>query len=133
MPDFSGSAVGVSWECASSNHIACNTPGCRCPHHYRPVTQPGNGIDRVQTDPGRIPTPPHDPISPPPPMPSSDTPQCSVCGTMGKAGDKFCRRDGTRLTSSLHCPHCGIECGTGDLHCAGCGASLSDELSVKTL
>lgn len=123
-------AVGIGWECASSQHAGCHTAGCRCMCHYHPTTQAGNGIDRVSVPIERIPTPPHD----------ADKVQaaivqgvkCPKCGKVAGVSDKFCRQDGTRLPTEQYCGGCGVVVNPSDLYCANCGAPTSDQISTKS-
>lgn len=126
MSPVSPAAVGISWECASSNHDGCQTPGCRCPHHYRPDTKPPQR-ELVSTPLERTATPPNDALATPP----SSALTCPKCGSAGLAGDKFCRRDGAKLLSSLHCPLCNTIVGEGDLYCPNCGSPTTSEITVR--
>lgn len=130
--------VGVSWECAASGHGGCHLAGCRCACHYRLGAKEDKSlIDRVQTDINRVATPPmEDPLVGAMSAGAKDAgpgpgPTCPKCGSRGREGDKFCRRDGTAI-GITHCGQCGIVNDAGDAYCAGCGASLSAEIAVRS-
>lgn len=130
--------VGMSWECASAGHGNCHQAGCRCQCHYRlGAAENKLAIDRVQTDINRVATPPmEDPLvaemgKTALPVPNFGSgPVCPKCGMRGKMGDKFCRRDGTRI-GLVYCGQCGESMTPEDAYCAGCGASLTAEIAVK--
>lgn len=115
---------GISSECGiSQTHGNCKEVGCRCRCHY-------TAAELVQRVPSaHLPNPPTDALPATPPMAGLGCPKCHAAG---RAGDKFCRFDGTALKPpTQHCPQCGAECPTDDFYCYSCGSPLTEELSIK--
>jgi predicted RNA-binding Zn-ribbon protein involved in translation (DUF1610 family) len=127
MSPVSPSAVGISWPCASASHGTCDLAGCRCGCHYRPESGPAKR-ELVSTPLERTATPPND-------APSATVASagltCPKCGSSGLSGDKFCRRDGTRLKSALYCSLCNTVLEQGDLYCPNCGSPSTTEITVR--
>ena len=55
-------------------------------------------------------------------MAESDGATCAACGTLNRAGRKFCAECGTAL--GISCPSCGTANEPGERFCGECGASL---------
>ncbi len=64
-------------------------------------------------------------------QPSVAAMKCGKCGTAGRPGDRFCRKDGEKLETDIHCGGCGQKAPAGDLYCGNCGGALSEEIQMK--
>lgn len=104
--------VGISPDCAIQGHGQCTDDGCRCRCHM--TARELNSV-RV-TIPAEI-------VHTPPSQVTQGNARCPNCGTAGKNGDKFCRKDGSKLQVP-HCRECGQFTESGDEFCGGCGAAL---------
>lgn len=95
---------GYSSECVSGHHEACTERECRCMCSSHPWNRK---------------------IAPPPQAKPAGIGNlvCPTCDRVPKAGDSFCRNDGTRLIAGKTC-NCGKPGAPDDVYCGGCGAKF---------
>ena len=89
----------------------------------------------AEPEPEMIPPPPLSPVAPPPPRPAA-TAACPNCGSVLRAGARFCRACGQAISAAPQpeaaCAHCGAPLRAGARFCRACGQPVTTASALST-
>lgn len=105
------SMPGYSAECVSGHHDSCTNRDCRCMCSAHPWNRKGV-LPATMSHPGT-------------------NLVCTQCPRLPRAGDFFCRSDGSKLVAGKRCT-CGHGAEPDDLYCGGCGAKFGGAPLIGT-
>lgn len=102
---------GLTYECTSGSHAACDDRECRCSCHPRNASL----YQRPEQPNVRV----------------MQQKMCPRCQRKAPMTESFCREDGTQLVVGVACKRCNAPMGQNDKFCWQCGVTAKYEAPAQ--